>query len=94
MRFWQSSVCSDRLDVKQTNISFAQFNRIGNHFLGCRIEVGWYPALDLWDLIVAVFHGNTKQSIKELGRRVIEQTLSSFNTSHNSKTKAISESDQ
>ena len=27
---------------KQTNFSFAQFNRIRNHFLGCRIEDGRY----------------------------------------------------
>ena len=27
---------------KKTNFSFAQFNRIRNHFLGCRIEVAWY----------------------------------------------------
>ena len=27
---------------KLSNFSFAQFNRFRNHFLGCRIEVGWY----------------------------------------------------
>ena len=25
--------------VQETNFSFAQFNRIRNHFFGCRIEV-------------------------------------------------------
>ena len=38
------------------SFGFAQFNRIRNQFFGSRIEVGRYPALDLWDLIVAV-HG-------------------------------------
>ena len=35
-------VRSNQLDVQETNFSFAQFNRIRNHFFGCRIEVGWY----------------------------------------------------
>ena len=65
VHFWKSYICSDKLDVYETNFSFAQFNRIRNHFLGCRIEVGWHriPALDSWDLIVTVL-GNTNQSSK------------------------------
>ena len=43
VRFRKPYVCSDMLDVQETNFSFAQLNRIRNHFLGCRIEVGWYP---------------------------------------------------
>ena len=41
--FWKSYVCSNQLDVYESNLSFTQFNRIRNHFLECRIEVGWYP---------------------------------------------------
>ena len=53
--FWKSYICTNKLDVQETNFSFARLNRIRNHFFGCRIEVGWYfPALDLWDLIVSV----------------------------------------
>ena len=66
MRFRKSHVRANKLDVQETNFSFAQFNRIRNHFFGCRIEVGWYSALDLWDLIVAVL-GNTNQSHEERG---------------------------
>ena len=40
MRFWKSYVCSDQLDVQETNFSFAQFNRIRNHFLGRWIKIG------------------------------------------------------
>ena len=66
MHFGKSYVCSNQLDVSETNVIFAQFSRIRNHFLGRRIEVGRYtPALDLWDLIVAVLHGNTYQSNQE-----------------------------
>ena len=42
VHFWKSYVCSIQVDVLETNCSFAQFNRIRNHFLWCRIEVGWY----------------------------------------------------
>ena len=34
MHFWKSHVRSNQLDVQETNFSFAQFNRIRNHFLG------------------------------------------------------------
>ena len=40
--FGKSYVCSNQLDVQETNFSFAQFNRIGNHILGRTIEVGRY----------------------------------------------------
>ena len=40
--FRKPYVCSNQLDVLETNFSFAQFNRIRIHFLGRRIEVGWY----------------------------------------------------
>ena len=42
MHFWTSYICTDKLDVQETNFSFAQFNRIRNHFFGCRSDVGWY----------------------------------------------------
>ena len=38
----KSYTCCNKLDVQETNFSFAQFNRIRNHFLGCRIEGGRY----------------------------------------------------
>ena len=62
VRFWKSYICSNKLDVQETNFSFTQFNRIRNHLFGCRIEVEWYSRSCLWDLIVAVLHGNTNQS--------------------------------
>ena len=42
VHFWKPYVCSNQLDVQETNFSFTKFNRIRNHFLGRRIEVGWY----------------------------------------------------
>ena len=39
MCFWKSYICSNKLDVKETNFSFTQFNRIRNHFFGRWIEI-------------------------------------------------------
>ena len=38
MRVWKSYICSKKLDVWKTNFSFAQFNKIRNHFFGRKIE--------------------------------------------------------
>ena len=65
VHFRKSYVRASKLDVQETNLSFAPFNRIGNYFFGRRIEVGRYTRLDLWDLIVAVLHGNTNQNNQE-----------------------------
>ena len=46
---------------KQTSVSHSS-TEPENHFFGCRIEIGWYPRIVLWDLIVAILHGNTNQS--------------------------------
>ena len=35
-------VCSNKLDVQETNISFSQFNRIWNHLSGHGTETGWW----------------------------------------------------
>ena len=42
VRFWKPYVCSNQVDVYETNFSFAQFNRIRNYLFGCRIEVRRY----------------------------------------------------
>ena len=64
--FWKSYICSNKLDVQETNFSFTQFNILRNHLFGRWIEIGRYiSALVLWDLIVSVLHGNTYQSNQE-----------------------------
>ena len=89
VRFWKSHICSNQLDVQETNFSFAQFNRIRNHFFGWRIEIGWCPRT--WfvgsDRRSSWKHGSESQRTV---RPVYEQTWSSFNTSNKTKTKAIS----
>ena len=76
---------------KQTSVSHSS---TGSEIisLDATLRLDGIPTLDLWDLIVAVL-GNTNQRHKEQGDLFKKQTWSSFNTSHNSKTKAVSESD-
>ena len=78
---------------KKQNFSFTQFNRIRNHFFGCRIEVGWYSRP--WSM------GSDRFSFLEhesepyrTGRPGVEQTWSLFSTSHDSQTQATQKSDQ
>ena len=37
--FGSHDICSNKLDVQETNLSFTQFNRIKNHFFRCRIDI-------------------------------------------------------
>ena len=55
VRFWKSYICSNKLDVQGTNLSFAQFNRIRNHLFGRWIEIGrdsrsWFMGSDCFSL--------------------------------------------
>ena len=40
--FGKSYVCSNKLDVTETNCCFSQFNRILNHLVGHWTEIGWF----------------------------------------------------
>ena len=42
VRFWKSYLCSNKLDVQETNCCFSQFNRIWNHLSGHWTEIGWF----------------------------------------------------
>ena len=42
VRFWKSYICSNKLDVQETNCCFSQFNRIWNHLVGHWTEIGWF----------------------------------------------------
>ena len=62
MRFWKSYVCSNKLDVQETNCRFSQFNRIWNYLSGLRLD--GLLALELWDLIVSVFGNVSRVSVR------------------------------
>ena len=89
MRFWKSDICSNQLGVceKQTSVSHSS-TESEIIFLDAGLRLDGKPALDLWDLIIAVLHGNTNQSNQEQGDLCMNQR--EVRSSHNSKTKAIS----
>ena len=62
MHVRKSYICSNKLDVQETNCCFTQFNKIRNNlYLDAGLRLDGIPALDLWDLIVSV-RGNTTQN--------------------------------
>ena len=65
--FWKSFICSNQLDVQETNLSFTQFNRIRNHLFGRWIEIIRALFFKLCDLIVSVF-GSVTQTSDRTGR--------------------------
>ena len=78
MHFWKSYSCSNQLDVQQqTSVSHSSTeSEIISLDAGLRLD--GIPALDLWDLIVAVL--GTNQSHKERGdpfmnKREVRSTL-------------------
>ena len=68
MHFQKSYICSNELDVQETNCCFSQLNRIRNHLFGRWIEIGRDSGL--WDLIVCVL-GNTIQFLERPVRPVV-----------------------
>ena len=72
--FWKSYICSNKLWMckKQTSVSHSSTeSEIISLDAGLRLD--GFPALDLWDLIVAVL-GNTNQSNKEKGDPMINKS--------------------
>ena len=62
MHFWKPYVCSNQLDVFSHSSTESEVIS-----LDAALRLDGIPALDLWDLIVAVPHGNTYQSNQERG---------------------------
>ena len=60
LHIWKSHVRATKFDMQGTNVSFTQFNGIWNYFSwGPRMD--GTPALDLWDLVIEVFHSSSNQ---------------------------------
>ena len=53
MHFRESHVCSNKLDVQETDISVTQLHRSS---LNAGLRMDGIPALTLWDLVIGVFH--------------------------------------
>ena len=77
---------------KQTAVSHSS-TESENHFFGCRIEVGWVAcSWFIWSDRCSSWEHESEPYIT--GRLDKEQTGSSFATSHDLQTQAISDSDQ
>ena len=79
---------------KQTSVSLSS-TESDIISLDAGLSLDGTPALDLWDLIVAVFHGNTNQ--RNQARRDLsmnQREVRAVSTSHTSKTKEISWNDR
>ena len=67
MRFWKSYICSNKLDVQETNCCFSpvqQNSEIISLDTGLRLD--GLPALELWDLVVSVL-GNVSRGFRSIG---------------------------
>ena len=62
MHFRKSYVCSNQLDVKETNSVSHSSTESEIISLDDELRLDGIPALDLWDLVIAVPHGNTYQN--------------------------------
>ena len=51
VHFRKSYICSNKLDVQETNCCFAQLNIIWNYLFDTGLRLDGLPALELWDLI-------------------------------------------
>ena len=68
MRFWKSYICSNKLDVQETNISFSHSSTESEIIsLDTGLRLDGLPALELWDLIVSVL-GNVSRVSDRSGK--------------------------
>ena len=76
MHFWKSYICSDKLDVQETNSSTEA--EIISLDTGLRLD--GLPALELWDLIVSVL-GNVSRVSNRSGQ--LDKDVQKRHKSHN-----------
>ena len=62
VHFRKSHFCANKLDVQETNLSFTQFYGSWSYLsLDAALRIA---ALDLWDLMIEVFHSSPNQTNK------------------------------
>ena len=64
MYFWKQNICPTQLNVQEKTCVSHGSTESEIISLDAGLRLDGIPALDLWDLIVAVLHGNTNQKIK------------------------------
>ena len=63
MHFRKSDVCSNKLDVPEANCRLTQFHRVRVIPFDAGFRMDGVPALNLWDLVVAVLHSPSLLSL-------------------------------
>ena len=67
MHFWKSHICSNKLDVQETNCCLSQLTESEIISLDTGLRLDGLPALELWDLIVSVL-GNISRVSDRSGK--------------------------
>ena len=62
MLFRKSHVCAKKLDVQETDTAQQKLNLFLSVDAGLRMD--GIPALDLWDLVLEVFHSSSNRTNK------------------------------
>ena len=71
MHIWKSYLCSNKLDVQETDVSFSQLSTESEIIsLDTGLRLDGLPALELWDLMVSVL-GSMTQISDRTGRPVV-----------------------
>ena len=81
MRFWKSYICSNKLDVQETNFQFRTApQNLKSSLWDTGLRLDGLPALELWDLIVSVL-GNISRISDRSGKS--ENSENKHHKSHN-----------
>ena len=82
MHFRKSNICANKSDVQESDMSLTQFTRSRNYFSGCKFTHGRNSSLDLWDLVIDVFHSSPNQINEQIQRSGVTGKLVAEHTLH------------
>ena len=85
VHFRKPNICANILDVPETDISLTQLNRSWSYCSRAGLGMDGIPALDLWDLVIEVFHSSPNQTNKTKDVRESRRNLSAIPQSHKRK---------
>ena len=78
MHFGESHVRANKLDVQETDLSFTQFWEAEVISLDAGLRMDGIPALDLWDLVIEVFHSSPAKPAKPIGKHSTKHAENKF----------------
>ena len=87
--FGSHTCCSHNLDVQETNICLTQFNGGWVNSLDAGLRMDGTLALDLWDMVIEVFHSSPNEPKKSKDGEqgdLLRNTSSNKHTQNQTKT--------